>query len=516
MVWQPEIDELTHRKELAAQMGGEENVAKHRARGKLPVRERLALLADPGSFDEIGGLTGAATYDEDQKLKSFTPQSFVVGLCEVNGQKVIVNGGDFTIRGGSGGYGPKGNYAEQIAEEWRIPYVRLLDAAGGSVRHFEEIGRTYAISNVIGVQASRLLGMVPVAAAVMGSVAGIPAVEACISHFSVMVKDTSQVFPGGPPVVKVAHGIDITKEELGDERTQVRKGGVIDNLAENEEEAIGMIKQFLSYLPSSVWEMPSRTEPTDDPDRRDEELLSIMPRDKRKAYNPRTILNHVMDRDSFFEIGGLYGRSRMIGLARLNGYPVGVMINNPKFQGASMDMAAGLKVVRFLKLCDTFHLPMVYLADEPGFMVGLEAQKQGILRAGARLIHVTGQSRMPWITIVIRQLYGVAGQLNLRPSGMYRRYAWPSGNWGSMHIQGGTYAAYRGEIDAAPDPEAKLAEIEARLQQLASPFRTAETFSIEDIIDPRDTRRLLINFVEMAQKVMKSQLGQTMVPVYEP
>ncbi len=516
MVWQPEIDELTHRRELAAQMGGEENVAKHRARGKLPVRERLAILADPGSFDEIGGLTGAATYDEDQKLKSFTPQSFVVGLCEVNGQKVIVNGGDFTIRGGSGGYGPKGNYAEQIAEEWRIPYVRLLDAAGGSVRHFEEIGRTYAISNVIGVQASRLLGMVPVAAAVMGSVAGIPAVEACISHFSVMVKDTSQVFPGGPPVVKAAHGIDITKEELGDERTQVRKGGVIDNLAENEEEAIGMIKQFLSYLPSSVWEMPSRTEPTDDPDRRDEELLSIMPRDKRKAYNPRTILNHVMDRDSFFEIGGLYGRSRMIGLARLNGYPVGVMINNPKFQGASMDMAAGLKVVRFLKLCDTFHLPMVYLADEPGFMVGLEAQKQGILRAGARLIHVTAQSRMPWITIVIRQLYGVAGQLNLRPSGMYRRHAWPSGNWGSMHIQGGTYAAYRSEIDSAPDPKAKLAEIEARLQRLASPFRTAETFSIEDIIDPRDTRRLLINFVEMAQKVMKSQLGQTMVPVYEP
>ena len=231
MVWEPEIEELEHRKQLAAKMGGEENVAKHRARGKLPVRERLVLLADPGSFEEIGALTGTATYDEDQKLESFTPQAFVTGSCTLNGRRVLVNGGDFTIRGGSGGYGPKATYLEEMAEHWRLPYVRLLDASGGSVRAFEEIGRTYAISNVLGVQAGKLLGMVPVVAAVMGSVAGIPAVEACISHFSVMVKGTSQVFPGGPPVVKAALGIDITKEELGDERTQVRKGGVIDNLA---------------------------------------------------------------------------------------------------------------------------------------------------------------------------------------------------------------------------------------------------------------------------------------------
>ena len=516
MVWEPEIEELEYRKQLAAKMGGEENVAKHRARGKLPVRERLVLLADPGSFEEIGALTGTATYDEDQKLESFTPQAFVTGSCTLNGRRVLVNGGDFTIRGGSGGYGPKATYLEEMAEHWRLPYVRLLDASGGSVRAFEEAGRTYAISNVLGVQAGKLLGMVPVVAAVMGSVAGIPAVEACISHFSVMVKGTSQVFPGGPPVVKAALGIDITKEELGDERTQVRKGGVIDNLANSEEEALTMIRQFLSYLPSSVWEMPPRLEPTDDPDRRDEELLSVMPRDQRKIYDAYKILGHVLDHDSFFEIGKLYGRSRIIGLGRLNGYPVGVMINNPKHQGGSMDAAAGNKVVRFLKLCDTFHLPLVYLADEPGFMVGPEAQKQGILRGGARLVHVTGRSQMPWLTIVIRQLYGVAGQLNLRPSGMYRRYAWPSGNWGSMHIQGGTYAAYRREIESAPDPEAKLAEIEARLQRLASPFRTAEAFSIEDIIDPRDTRRILCDFAEMAQRVIAGQLGPTMVPVYEP
>ena len=516
MVWQPEIDELKHRKNLAAQMGGEKGIAYQHSRGKLTVRERIAALADPDSFDEIGGLTGVGTYNEDQELESFKPAPFVVGTCRLDGRTVILNGGDFTIRGGSGGYGPKGNYAEQMSEEWRLPYIRLLDAAGGSVKTFEEIGRTYAIANVIGVQAGRLLGMVPVVSGVLGSVAGIAAIEACISHFSVMVKGTSQVFPGGPPVVKASLGYDITKEELGDDRTQVRKTGVIDNLAKTEEEAFGMIREFLSYLPSNVWEMPPYMKPEDDPDRCDEELLSIIPREKRKQYDAYAILNHVMDRDSFFEIGRLHGRSRITGFARVNGYPVGVMINNPKHLGGSMDVAAGSKVNRFLNLCDTFHLPLIYLADEPGFMVGLEAQKEGILRAGARLVHVTGRTKMPWITIVIRQIYGVAGQLNLRISGMYRRYAWPSGNWGSMHIEGGAYAAYRREIDNAPDPEAKLAEIELRLQRLSSPFRTAEAFSIEDIIDPRQTRPVLVDFVEKAQSVIRGQLGPTMVPAYEP
>jgi len=521
MVWQSEIEELEYRQHLAQQMGGEENVARHHARGKLTIRERIAGLADPGSFQEIGGLAGAGTYGDDNKLTALMPAPEVVGVCTLNGRKVVINGGDFTIRGGAGdamphGAASKGAYALQMAMQWHLPYIMLLDAVGGSVRTFEQIGRTYAISNMLGTQESRMLGMVPVVAGVMGSVAGIVAVQACISHFSVMVKGTSQIFPGGPPVVRAALGYDITKEELGDYRTQVYQGGVIDNLAENEEEAFKIIRRFLSYLPDNVWEMPPRVEPTDDPNRRDEELLSIIPREKNKRYDPYQILNHVLDRDSFFEICPFYGRSRITGLARVNGYPLGVMINNPSFLGGSMDVAAGSKVIRFLKLCDTFHLPLVYFADEPGFMVGLESQKQGIVRAGARIVHVTAQTKMPWLTFIIRQIYGVAGQLNLRPSSMYRRYAWPSGNWGSMHIEGGTYAAYRREIEAAPDPEAKLEEIEQRLKAIASPFRTAEAFSIEDIIDPRDTRPLICDFIEAAQSVLKTQLGPTMVPLYEP
>jgi len=181
-----------------------------------------------------------------------------------------------------------------------------------------------------------------------------------------------------------------------------------------------------------------------------------------------------------------------------------------------MDVAAGQKVIRFMQLCDTFHLPMVYLADEPGFMVGLEAQRQGIVRAGAKMICATQQTKNPWITIAVRQLYGVAGQCHDRPGGMFKRVAWPSANWGSMHIEGGTYAAYRAEIEAAPDPEAKREEIERRLKAIASPFRTAEAFNIEDIIDPRDTRPMVCDFIEMAQGVLKTQLGPTCGPSYQP
>jgi len=517
MVWQSEIDELKHRRHLAAQLGGKEGLERQRIRGKLTVRERIDALADTGSFQEIGGLAGSATYEGD-KLTAFTPSNTVIGLCTLDGRKVVLTGGDFTVRGGAAdaSVGDKSGFTQKLAMDWRLPYIRLLDATGGSVRTFEQIGRTYIPINPGSYGIEKLLCEVPIVSAVLGSVAGLPAVQACLAHFNLMVKGISQVFPGGPPVVKAALGYDITKEELGDERTQVYQGGVIDNLAETEEEAFTMIRRFLSYMPDNVWQMPPRTETTDDPNRRDDELLSIIPRERNRPYNPYDILNRTLDHDSFFEIAPFYGRSRVTGLARVNGYPVGVMINNPMHMGGSMDVTAGDKVIRFLQLCDTFHLPMVYFADEPGFMVGLESQKQGIVRAGARMVCATYYTKMPWITFVIRQLYGVAGQCHDRPGGMFKRVAWLSANWGSMHIEGGATAAYRREIEAAHDPEAKREEIEQRLKAVASPFRTAEAFNIEDIIDPRETRPLLCDFIEMAQGMLKTQLGPTIGPSYRP
>ena len=513
MVWQPEIEELQRRRAFAARMGGDAGIAAQRQRGKLTVRERIDLLADAGSFQEIGGLAGAATY-EGEALTHVRPSNMIIGLAALNGRKAVLTAGDFTVRGGASdaAIGNKGGHAQKMALDWRLPFVRLLDATGGSVKTFEQIGRTYIPTNPVTPGVQDLLCQVPVAAAVLGSVAGLPAVDSCLAHFNVMVKGISQVFPGGPPVVKAALGLDISKEDLGDERSQVYESGVIDNLAESEAEAFEMVKRFLSYLPDNVWRMPPRVQTDDDPQRRDESLLRAIPREKRRAYDAHAILRAVVDRDSFFELTPHYGRSRIVGLARMDGYPVGVMINNPKRLGGSMDVAAGTKVIRFLQLCDTFHLPLVYLADEPGFMVGPEQQRQGIVRAGAKMLCATLRTRMPWMSVIIRQLYGVAGQCHDRPSGMFKRVAWPSGHWGSMHISGGVSAAYRRVIAEAGDPAAKQAEIEARLEALASPFRTAEAFNIEDIIDPRETRPLVCEFVRMAQPMLEAQLGPGPTP----
>lgn len=503
MSWESDVDEIKRQTEMAHQMGGEKGIAFQHSRGKLTVRERIDLLQDPGSFHEIGTLTGEATWDGDTVV-DLKPSNTVTGTCRIDGRKVALSGGDFTIRAAT--VGIKSQFVERLALANRIPYVRLLDATGGSVKTFETIGRTYLPGNLGTGLAAELLQNVPVVSAVLGSVAGAPAVQACMCHFNVMVKGTSQVFVAGPMVVEQATGQSITKEDLGDERTQV-KNGVIMNLADDEADAIRQVRRFLSYLPSNVWEAPPRCEPEDDPERREESLLSVIPKHRRRVYEPRKILDAVLDRDSFFEIMPYYGKARITGLARVNGIPVAVMANHPKFNGGSMDIAAGEKTIRLVELADTFHLPLVYFADEPGFSVGPAQEKAGILRAGARVMAVVARSRTPLISIVTRQLYGVAGGLHWRGSGMYRRYAWPSTHGGSMHIEGGTSIAYKKEIESAADPEAMRAEIEAKLQSIASPFRNAHAFGIEDLIDPRDTRPLLVDFVEDAWKVIQTQLG---------
>jgi methylmalonyl-CoA decarboxylase subunit alpha len=513
-----ELAELRLRRELAVQMGGAEQVARQHEHGKLTARERVELLGDKDSFREFGQLAGSSRY-EDGRLAGFTPKGEVTGFVSIEGRRAVVAAGDFTVRGGAATRGSRGGLGQELsasrrALEWQVPYIRLLDASGGSVASFADIGRTYLPDGNewtwIDVQ---LLQSVPVVSAVMGSVAGLPAVNACMAHFNVMVRGTAQLFPGGPPVVKAALGLDITKEELGGSDLHTRRSGVVDNLAEDEEDALAQIRAFLSYLPSSTAELPPRTaaaEPRVAPD----ELRRVVPDSRRQPFDVYAILGGALDEGSFFEIAPRYGPSRVTGLGRVNGFPVGVMANNPRRLGGATDVAAGEKVMRLLGLCDEFHLPLVSFADEPGFLVGPDSERQGIERAGARLVQVTCSSRMPWLTFVISRLFGVAGQCQHRPSGMFRRYAWPSARWGSMHIQGGVSAAYRRVIESAPDPAAKQAEIEAELDALASPFRTAEA-TAQDIIDPAQTRELLVEFVDDAQRVLATQAGVPGMP-YHP
>lgn len=511
------LEELYARRRMALEMGGEANVARQHAQGKLTARERIALLADPGSFEEFGVLGGHGTY-EGGDLVAFTPKAHVDGLCTVGGRRAVVTAGDFTVRGGSGGssYGAMGSEmgAADRALEWRVPFVRLLDAAGGSVRSFEELGRTYLPEGDYVSPEIALLDAVPVVSVVLGSVGGIPAIEACLGHWNVMVAGTSQLFPGGPPVVKAALGQDIAKDDLGGAHIHTQLSGVVDNVAQTEADALNQARRFLSYLPSTVDEVAPR-ETSAAPARPAEELRRLVPQDRRAAYDPRLLLDSVLDEGSVFEIAGGYGRSRLTVLGRIDGFPVGLMINDPRYLGGATDVAAGEKVMRFIQLCDTFHLPLVSFADEPGFMVGLDSERQGIERAGARLVWTLYNSRVPLVTVVVGRLYGVAGMCQQRPTGMFRRYAWPTARWGSMHIIGGVSAAYRREIESSEDPDTKRREIEERLEGIASPFLTAEA-TRQDIIDPVETRPALVGFVRDAQRILARQAATPRTRWYRP
>lgn len=508
--WQPEIDELQRRLELARAMGGPDNVLRQHKAGRLTVRERVDRLLDPGSFHETGALAGAATYEGD-RLVAIRPANFVMGTGRIAGRRVVVGGDDFTVRGGAAdaSIGGKQGYAERMARELRLPLVRLVEGTGGggSVKTYEQTGRTYVPGNPAWDLIAAALSEIPVVAAALGPVAGLGAARVAAAHFSVMVRGTAQVFVAGPPVVKRGLGEDVDKETLGGAHIHAHESGVVDNVVDSEEEAFAEVRRFLSYLPQNVWGMPPRAAPDDDPGRRDDDLIRIVPRSRRRAYDVRALVRHVVDQDSLFELGPHYGPSVVTALARLHGYPVGVTANDPRHAGGAPTAAGSEKLTRFVDLCDTFHLPVVNFVDNPGFLIGVRAERAGTLRKGVRALAAIYQATVPWVSVIVRRVFGVAGAGHGNVQALNLRYAWPSGDWGSLPLEGGVEAAYRRELDAAADRAALLREIEARLNRLRSPFRTAEAFGVEEIVDPRDTRPILTDWVALAYENEATRLG---------
>lgn len=500
MSWQPEVDEIAYRHALAAKMGGDDKVARHKAAGKLTVRERISACTDPGSFTEVGSLTGSGQYDSLGRLVEFTPSNLVMGRARIGGRPVVVVGDDFTVRGGAndGAVGDKLIFAEKMAHDLRLPMVRLVDGTGGggSVRNIETKGYTSVPTMKVWSQVVENLSTVPVVSLALGSVAGMGAARVASSHYSLMVKGTAQLFNAGPPVV-ARIGQNVTKEELGGSQIHTRNGVVDDEVA-SEEEAFERVRRFLSYLPPSVHELPARGEVRDDAARRDEWLLSAIPRDGRKVYKIRPIVECLVDQGSFLEMGRQWGRAIVTGLARIDGWPVAVVASDPYFYGGGWDGPSAEKFTRFVDLAQTFHLPVLNLVDIAGFQIGVEAERAGIMRYGARALAAVYQATVPWCSIIVRRAYGVAAAGHQHMGRFNCRYAWPSANWGSLPIEGGLEVAYKAEIEGADDPMQKRAEIEQRVRSLTSPFRTAEAFGIDEVIDPRDTRRLLCEFANLA------------------
>jgi len=505
MTWTPELDELARRTAMARQMGGADKVKRQHDAGRLTVRERIDKLVDAASFHEVGALSGIGTYNADGSVADVMPANCVFGRGRIDGKPVVVVGDDFTVRGGSAdaSIAAKPLMAEDMASDFRLPIIRIIEGSGGggSVKTIETTGASN-LPGGIGESSRGFymmtanLAQVPVVGLGLGSVAGLGAARLAASHFSVMTRN-SAMFVAGPPLV-ARLGQTLTKQELGGADIQTRSGA-IDNMVETEEEAFAAARRFLSYLPSSVHGVPPVLPRSDDPERADEFLMTAVPRNRRSVYKMRPIINAVVDHGSFFEMGANFGRSIIAGLARIDGHPLLMLASDPYHYGGAWSADTCQKVVRYTDLAETFHLPVVYLMDCPGFMIGLDAERTATIRHGVRAMAAQSQTTVPWCTVIVRNAFGVAGAAHKPFNRLSLRYAWLSAYWGSLPLEGGIEAAYRADIEAAEDPKAELLKIEARLNALRSPFRSAEKFWVEEIIDPRQTRKQLVDFMHLAE-----------------
>ena len=537
--WAPLLDDVATMKRLALERlapGSQDpGVVRQRSRGKLTCRERIDALLDEGTFREVGSIAGFASYDDDGAITAFTPANHVGGWGKIEGRSAIVCADDFTSRGGhaDGAIGAKSGYLDRLALELRIPSIRLLDGSsgGGSVAAMvpaqKAQGESKAKESSGAIKAGRprvaggggsflpghlgsamyaeQLATVPVVNMLLGSVVGIGAAKAVLGHFSVMVRDIAQLFVAGPPVVQHAMGYDITKEDLGGWHIHCRNGSV-DNLAQSEEEAAQLTRRFLSYLPGSVFEAPPVLPPRadDPPHRRDEELFSLIPRKRTTTFDMHKAIRLLADKDSFFEVGPLWATDQITGFARFNGHPLGVIASNSQHANGGALTADGCrKLTRHLDLCDLFHLPVLNLVDNPGFAVGLEHEITGTIRRGGEWMVAFSQVTVPIFTVVMRRSFGVAGNNYATPRSQPSvRVAWPAADVGGIPPEGGIEAAYKRQLAEAEDPRALRDELMARIESARGPVGPLSKFQMEELIDPRDTRRLICEWLETAWRLV--------------
>ena len=509
MSWENEVKELERRRHLAKQQGGKEGIAKQHAKGRLTIRERIDTLLDPNSFREHGQATASPVYDDHDEIIEYAPANYIVGFGKIDQRRIVVGGEDFTLKGGSPNAAGlrKSVYAEHLAVQYKVPLIRMLEGGGGSVKGSAKKGGT--VGEPVFTEPrfkiiADAMSEVPVVAGAMGAVAGVPAGRWGASPFSVMTKHTAQVLIGGPALVERALGVSLTKDELGGAQVHA-SSGVIDNLAEDEHDAFAQIKKFLSFLPSSVHERTPRYECHDSVERMEQDLLTAVPRDSNAGFDMRAIVEMIVDQESFFEMGKDFGPSQICGLAQLNGQPVGILANDCMVYAGAMTAEAAQKYRRFVEMCDTFHVPIVNFVDQPGFMIGPESEAQGTIRYGMAAVCAASQSTIPWAVIQVHKGFGVATAAHYAPGNYV--LAWPSVESGALPLEGGVAVAFHREIAAAENPEAKRRELEERIREARSPFPRAESFAVHELIDPRETRPMLCEWIDWIQPQLDNLVG---------
>lgn len=479
--------------------GGEEAIESQHQKGKLTARERLDILFDHGTFQEIDLFvrTGELYFGEK---RSYLTDGVITGYGTVHARPVYVFAQDFTIMGGSLGerHALKIVKLLQMAVRNGIPIIGLNDSGGARIQEGVQSLAGYAEFFYWNSVAS---GVIPQIAAIMGPCAGGAVYSPALMDFIFMVKGTSYMFLTGPQVIKTVLHQDVTAEEIGGARVHNQISGVAHFMAADDEDAIQGIKTLLSYLPSNNLEDPPFV-PTDDPaDRREDRLDDIIPDDPNKPYDVHDVIQLIVDKGEFFEVHAHYAPNAVIGFARMNGHPIGIVANQPRVLAGVLDIDASRKIARFIRFCDCFNIPIVTLEDVPGFMPGIEQEHGGIIREGAKIVYAYSEATVPKITVVLRKAFGgaycvmgskhLSGDINL---------AWPTAQLAVMGAEGAVNILYRRELARAEDPEALRKElIESYETQVMNPFIAAERGYIDDIIQPRDTRVKIINALEMTR-----------------
>ncbi len=492
------LDELQARRAAAAQGGGTQRIEAQHAKGKLTARERIARLLDEGSFQEIDPFITHRHRDFGMAEKQFPGDSVVTGFGKINGRRVCLYSQDFTVLGGSFSevQGQKVAKVMDLALEAGVPVIGLNDSVGARIQEGVYSLAAYAELFWRNTIAS---GVIPQISVMLGPCAGGSVYSPGLTDFVIMTKGTSHMFITGPEVIKTVTQEEVDLETLGGAMTHNTASGVAHFAADDEDHAFALTRTLLSYLPSNNAEPPPAVEPTDPPWRTEPALNTLVPTDPSEAYNMKTAIRHIVDRDSFFEVHAHFAENAIVGFARMHGQVVGIVAQQPLTLAGVIDIDASDKIARFIRFCDAFNIPILTFVDSPGFLPGVNQEHGGIIRHGAKIVYAYAEATVPKLTVVTRKAYGgayiVMGSKYIRTDLVY---AWPSAEIAVMGAEGAINILYRKELKAAADPDAERARLEAEFREkFSKPYHAAASGHVDDVIVPAETRPRLIAALEL-------------------
>jgi len=494
MTMEENIKTLREKREESKLGGGQKRIDKQHSLGKMTARERVEALLDPGTFEEMDAFALHRSTDFGLEKKRVLGDGVVTGYGRINGRLVYVFSQDFTVFGGSLGW----VFAEKIVKIMDLatrngaPVIGLNDSGGARIQEGVVSLGGYAEIFWRNVMAS---GVVPQISAIMGPCAGGAVYSPAMTDFNLMVKGTSYMHITGPKVIKEVTGEKVTSEELGGAMVHNVKSGVAHLAAEDEKHCLELIRTLHSFIPSNNMEDPPRKEPSDDPNRTDEGLVSLIPDDPNKPYDMKEVVTRIVDHGDFFEIHPHWARNIIVGFARLDGYPIGIVGNQPAYLAGCLDINSSIKGARFVRFCDAFNIPLLTFVDVPGFLPGTDQEYGGIINSGAKLLYAFCEATVPKLTVITRKGYG--GAYDVMCSKHIRadiNYAWPCAEIAVMGPAGAVNIIFKKDIDASADPEKRQEElVQDYRDKFASPYIAAEYGYIDDVIEPQDTRPRLIN-----------------------